>query len=52
MGEFLVQGTQAEKKGVEDLCLPVNIWDNDNPRNVFDYVEEKYYSSFYSSSCV
>jgi hypothetical protein len=27
MLEFLVQGTQAEKKGVQDSCLPINIID-------------------------
>jgi hypothetical protein len=25
MRKFLVQGRQAEKKGVENLCLPINI---------------------------
>jgi hypothetical protein len=24
MREFLVRGTQAEKKGAEDSCLPIN----------------------------
>jgi hypothetical protein len=24
MLEFLVRGTQAEKKGVQDSCLPIN----------------------------
>jgi hypothetical protein len=27
MSEFLVRGTQAEKKGAEDSCLPINIID-------------------------
>jgi hypothetical protein len=28
MHEFFVRGTEAEKKGVENLCLPINIIDD------------------------
>jgi hypothetical protein len=45
MREFLVRGTQAEKKGAEESCLPINIkrkFTYSDPNNIEQSITMKF----------